>query len=241
MIEFLALASSSAGCSYRVGCGRHAPLLIDAGLSFGMIQRGLAFEVSSLAGVLISHAHGDHSKAIPALMRHGVDVYASAETWEILKLSGHRAKTIEPRVEFDLGPWRIHPFGAVHDMPGTLGFVIASPEADKLLYLTDSAYSKFKFEGLTHLAIEANFSKELIKSNTLSGAIDPNRFKRTSLNHMSIERLIDMLKANDLSLVEEIYLIHLSDQNSNAEDFRQQVQRATGKPTYICEKLAVSA
>lgn len=44
---------------------------------------------------------------------------------------------------------------------------------------------------------------------------------------------IDELKANDLSKVREIWLLHLSDGNSDAERFKREVMELTGKPVYI--------
>jgi phosphoribosyl 1,2-cyclic phosphodiesterase len=51
--------------------------------------------------------------------------------------------------------------------------------------------------------------------------------------HMSIEQTREMLLSNDLSKVREIWLIHLSDSNSDAEAFRDDIQAATGKPVYV--------
>ena len=214
-------------------------MLVDMGLAFRQIMIGLDFEVSSLAGALLSHAHGDHAKAARDLMSRGIRVYASAPTWEHLKLAHHRAETITALVPFEVGPWRVKPFNAVHDMPGTLGFQIDSPDGDRLLYLTDSGYSPYTFDGLTHIAIEANFSREALMANALDGTIGVHRAARTLSTHMSIERLIEMLKANDLSKVEEIYLLHLSDTNSDENDFRRQVERATGRPTFVASKNAL--
>lgn len=236
MIEFRPLASSSDGCCYRVGSGSSMPLLIDAGLRYQEIQKGLDFKVSSLAGVLISHAHGDHCKAVPELLKAGVDVYASAQTWQAMRIESHRAATIREGEEFSIGPWRVHPFEAVHDMDGTLGFVVASPCGGRLLYLTDSAYSKFRFDGLTVIAVECNYSRELLRTNTISGKIDLQRGRRTTCTHLSLERLIEMLQANDLSQCKEIHLLHLSDENSSEEEFKLAVQRATGVPTYVAAK-----
>lgn len=243
-LDFRPLASSSAGCAYHLsGGGASRPLLIDCGLRFVEIRRALSYQTALLEGCLISHAHGDHIKAAPDLMRSGVDCYASAETWRsapFVDPTHHRAKVCRGREQFELGEWRVMPFEAVHDMPGTLGFLVGSPDGSRLLYLTDSAYSPFKFDGLTHIAIEANFSTEMMKQNTREGEIHADRFKRTMKTHMSIERLIDMLRANDLSKVEEIHLLHLSSQNSDAEEFKRLVQRATGKPVYVAAERSLN-
>lgn len=50
---------------------------------------------------------------------------------------------------------------------------------------------------------------------------------------MSLETCIELLKANDLSKVKEIHLIHLSDSNSDAEEFRRTIEDMTKIPVYI--------
>ena len=61
MISFDSLASSSAGCAYRLSADGMAPLLIECGLPFPQLQKALDFKVSELAGCLVSHWHADHA------------------------------------------------------------------------------------------------------------------------------------------------------------------------------------
>ncbi len=243
-LTFLSLASSSAGCAYHLsGGGSARPLLLDCGLRFAEIQKAIKFKISELAGCVVTHSHGDHIRAAPNLMSLGIDCYASAETWrQAPKVvpGHHRAKVVTARVPFSVADWTILPFEAIHDVPGSLGFQIDAPSGERLLYLTDSAYTPFKFEGLTHICIEANFSTELIRDNATVGSIHRDRMRRTYKTHMSIERLIEMLKANDLSKVVEIHLLHLSAQNSDAEGFKSLVQRATGKPVYVAAERSLT-
>lgn len=249
MIDFIPLASSSAGCAYLLKSEGHQPILLDAGLSFTDLQKMLWSEdvnVSDLAGVLISHGHGDHAKAVPKLMAAGVDCYGSGPAWlhmlrPYIASEGrrpHRAVDLDIEAPTLVGPWVVIPFDAVHDGDGTVGFLIDEPDCEegRLLYLTDSAYCPYRFEGLTHVCVEANFSEDILKENAMAGRVNMDVAKRTLQTHASIERVIEMLKANDLSKVEDIWLLHLSDSNSNAEDFRVQVQKATGCCTYVAPR-----
>lgn len=247
-MEFKPIASSSEGCAYLLNSNGLAPLLIDCGARFGSIQRATGFGLGSLAGCLISHSHADHIKAAGKLLVAGVNCYASRETWEAYASNAqhrphhhHRQKAIDTEHDTIIGAWSVRAFECVHDTPGTLGFVIADGWGNKLLYLTDSAYSKYRFPGLTHIAIECNWSEDLMRKNAVDGAIDASRANRTIRNHMSLERLIDMLKANDLSKVQEIHLLHLSDANSDEVEFKETVQRATGKPVYVAAKRGAFA
>ena len=243
MLNFRSLASSSQGCCYHLsGGGAIAPLLIEAGIRFELIRKGVGFQVSALAGCLVTHAHGDHASATVDVMAAGVDVYASKETHAHVRnaqalrnrpYAEHRAHVVAAEEEFVVGDWIVMPFATVHDVPGALGFLVGSPDGSRLLFLTDTAYSPKRFEGLTHVAAEANWDEESIRANHASGRIDPSRAIRTIRTHMSLERLIDMLRENDLSRVKEIHLLHLSSENSDEARFKRRVEEAVGMSTFV--------
>ena len=162
-------------------------------------------------------------------MEAGIDCYMSRGTAEALKLSGHRLHIIKALTQFTIGTWDIKPFSARHDAAEPLCFLMADQSHGKLLFATDTAYIAYRFEGLTHLMIEANYSTPLLKDNTPSSEL-----RRSILqDHMSLETLIRMLRANDLTKVEEIHLLHLSNNNSDADMFKRRIQEITGKPVYV--------
>lgn len=232
MIQFRPLASSSAGNCYHVTDGR-TELLIEAGIRFTDIRKALDFRVTRLAGVLISHEHMDHSRAAADLAKAGVDVYASAGTIAARGLTGHRIKVVEPKRQFDIGTWTIMPFDVEHDAEQPLGFLLANRDGEKLVFITDSYYCRYTFSGLTHIAIEANYSLRILDENIAAGRVHPAMRPRLLRSHFSLENVLDFLRANDLSIVQEVHLLHLSDNNSDEELFRRRVQEATGKPVYI--------
>jgi phosphoribosyl 1,2-cyclic phosphodiesterase len=109
MIEITTLASSSKGNCYRVTDGS-TPLLLECGINYRDIQKGLNFQMSSIAGCLVTHEHNDHVKAIKDVMKAGIDVYASKGTFETLNITGHRMKQIRAKEQFQLGTWTILTF-----------------------------------------------------------------------------------------------------------------------------------
>lgn len=240
-MKFLPLASSSAGNAYvAIGEGL-APLLLDCGLRFAVLRQALwdlDLSVSDIGACLLTHNHGDHmvTRTVEELLRRGVRVAASKETLGDYFGSDPLSLHVRPQEAFTLCGYRVMPFSTVHDAPGALGFTIADQADGKLLFLTDTAYSPFTFEGLTHVAVECNFSKEIIRERTASGEIGMDRYARTVKSHMSLETLVDMLKANDLSRVQEIWLLHLSDMNSDEKAFGDAVRKATGRPVYVASK-----
>jgi phosphoribosyl 1,2-cyclic phosphodiesterase len=231
-MEFLAYASSSAGNLYSARAGDSA-LLLDCGIRMAEIRRALGFRVSGLAGCLLSHHHGDHSRAAADLMRAGVNVYASAGTWAGLGLHGHRALVVAPGKHFRVRGYLVTPFDLRHDAEGTLGFVVQAPDGDRLLFICDTSHVVYTFgAGLTHIAIEANYSERLLRHSDSP----PEHRARVLRNHMSLERALGVLAANDLSRLREVHLLHLSDRHADAAEFKAAVQRATGKPAYVAPR-----
>ncbi len=232
MIEIYPLASGSTGNCYRVTDGSN-PLLLECGIRFREIQRGIGYRVSDIAGCFVSHSHGDHSKAAADMMKAGVDVYMSQGTADALGLTGHRLKIVRALEQFKIGAWTVLPFDTVHDAQNPLGFLLVHKAGARVLFLTDTAYCKYRFNKLTHILIEANYSLDILNANVAAGAVPVAHKVRVMRSHMSLETAKEFLAANDLSRVQEIWLLHLSDQNSDAERFKREVQELTGKPVFV--------
>jgi len=211
--------------------------MIEAGLTFPAIRKGTREAtgglITDIDGCLISHDHGDHAKSAARIMKAGINCYMTAPTAAALNLSGHRLKIIEPMKQFDLAGWRVLPFDTIHDADGSVGFLIQSPGGDKILFATDTAYIKNRFNGLTHIMIEANYDPKILEENIKAAEYPRAIRNRVVKNHMSIQTTLETLRANDLSAVKEIHLIHLSRDNADPELFKRMAQEATGKPVYI--------
>ncbi|WP_026701482.1 MBL fold metallo-hydrolase [Salibacterium aidingense] len=232
MIQITALASSSRGNCYRVTDGR-TPILLECGISYKEIQLGLDFQVSENEGCLITHEHQDHCKAIKDVTRAGIDCYMSVGTAEAIGHSNHRIKTVQAKKAFNLGTWTILPFDVQHDVSEPYGFLLANQSGDKLLFATDTFYIKYRFNGLTHLLLECNYSLDILDENILNGYVPQVMRKRLMRSHMSLENFKEFLRANDLSKLEEIWMLHLSDSNSDEERFKREIMELTGSPVYI--------
>ncbi|WP_078379130.1 MBL fold metallo-hydrolase [Sutcliffiella halmapala] len=232
MIEFKTHASSSKGNLYTVTDGK-TKLMIECGLSYKEIQRALNFKISEIEGCLLSHNHGDHARGVKDIMKAGIDVYTSLGTMNALKVASHRFKEIKALEQFRIGTWTILPFDIQHDTEDPLGFLLANEDDEKLLFVTDTYYVKYKFEGVNILAVECNYSMEILNQNILEGFVPAVMKKRLIRSHFSLENVKEFLKANDLSKVQEIWLLHLSDSNSNAELFKEEIMALTGRRVYV--------
>ena len=231
MIDIRVLASGSTGNCYLLDDGE-SPLLIEAGIPIAKIREGTGFRIGRLAGCITSHLHADHCKAVRNLMALGVDCFMSQPTADALKLSGHRLHVVKHDQLFNVGPWAVKAFEVEHDCAGALGFLIVR-NGETTLFLTDTAYSKYRFHGVNRLMIECNFDEDIIRENVASGEVDRIVKRRTYASHMSINRVLDFIKANDLSQLREVVLIHLSDSNSDAEEFKHRVAEVVGVPVFV--------
>jgi len=238
------LASGSTGNCYRISDHRTS-VLLDAGIQFRGIQEGCGFNVTGLAGCLITHDHNDHARSAAELMKRSVDVYTSygtAESREWLGKEGrtqgipaHRLHIVHDMESFRIGSFVVTAFGVEHDSPESLGFAIYSKETDdKLMYFTDTYYIKYRFNGLTHILCECNYDREILYDNIKTGKVEPFVARRLMKTHMSIDTLLDTLRLTDLSRVRQIYLLHISGSNGNVSEFKRRVQALTGAEVYAC-------
>ena len=227
------MASSSRGNCYLISDGS-TPLLLECGLRVSEIRQGLGFGLTDVSACLLSHEHQDHSKAITDVLRAGIDIYTSPGTIEALGLENHRLRPVRDKQLFEVGTWVVRAFETQHDAKEPLGFLLHSRATGKrLVFATDTYYVKYRFPGLTHIMVECNYATDILQANVDSGVIHPGMRHRIIRSHFSLDNVKEFLKANDLSGVKEIWLLHLSDGNSDAERFKREVMELTGKPTFI--------
>lgn len=232
-MDIKVLGSGSSGNCYRVSDGKTS-LLLDAGLPIKRIKQGLDFLLHDIDGVLITHEHLDHAKAVKDLVKCGIDVYMSAGTKSALKIEHHRAKAIKSMEVFNVGSFRIIAFDLVHDAKEPVGFLIYSVATkESLLYITDTMYCKYRFKNLTYILIEMNFDYDIAHENVINRELNDGLAHRIYKNHMSKDAALEFIKINKSVFLKEIYLLHLSDGNSDAQAFKKAVQALTGIRVYV--------
>lgn len=218
-MKFEALASSSAGNAYIVS-DRDTRILLECGIPHKKLQKLSGFSLSEFKACLVTHEHKDHAKSVQELINRGMDVYMSYGTAQALETD--LAKLIEDMEQFNIGSLDIVPFTTFHDAKEPLGFLIKSRvDGDVLAFATDTVNLRYQFPGLNILAIEANFSPEILAKNEKMPEKVKHRIENT---HMNIDFLCDYLKSMDLSQCREIYLLHLSDSSSHEKKFISKVK-----------------
>ena len=120
---FTALASSSAGNAYIVS-DKETRILLECGISHKKLKQLSGFALSQFAGVLVSHEHKDHAKAVPELVKDGMRMYMSEGTADALETGG--VEVVSSMEQFNIGSLDILPFATFHDAAEPLGFLLKS-------------------------------------------------------------------------------------------------------------------
>jgi phosphoribosyl 1,2-cyclic phosphodiesterase len=229
--------SNSAGNSYILESESGEALLIECGLRFEKIKQALNYRIDRVAGCLVTHSHGDHSKAVKDVLKAGINVWATAGEHDAMGTAmHHNSRLVTPlHKPVPVGSFDVMAFKVIHDTPAPVGYMIKHEECGTVLFLTDTVYSPFRFAGLSNVIVEANYCQTILDRRLEAGENPKFLHDRVIQSHMSIAHCKDLLKANDLSQVNNIVLIHLSDGNSDAKRFKREVQELTGKTVHIAE------
>lgn len=239
-MEIEVLGTGSSGNCYKVKIGK-ATLLLECGLPYKVIQKKLNFKISEIDACLVTHEHMDHAKAIKDLMKAGVDCYMTKGTAEALKVKGHRLNTFRKDDKGQGYCWKffsdiqILPFEAVHDVAEPVSYFIKTKNNDEtLVFVTDTAYLKYKIPECDVLMIECNYVKAKLDENVRLGIINTSLRNRIVKNHLSLESLVEALRAASLDRCRKIYLLHLSDGNSDEKLIKRTIQETTGIEVVVC-------
>lgn len=230
-MDIKVLGSGSSGNCYRLDDGE-TQILLDAGLPIKEIRKRLNFKLSEISAVFITHEHGDHAKAAKELSRIGIPVHGSQGTMEAIGLQKGAVKQLKT---MKIGTFAIMPFDLVHDAAEPTGFLITSSKTkEKLVYITDTQNCPYDFKNLTHIMVEINYCDDLMAENVEDGITPKVLAKRTARNHMGLKEGIAFLKRNAGPELCGVWILHLSNANSDEEVIKNTAQRAIGVPIIIC-------
>lgn len=236
-MKLIIINSNSQGNAYVLEADNGEMLLIECGVRFDHIKQSVGFRLNKVAGALCSHEHGDHSKSINEVLSAGINVWASMGTHQACGTDKHhRARKTANGHKFEVGAFKVLSFNIQHDCAEPLGFLINHPECGNVLFLTDSYYCEYTFRGLNNVIIEANYCQTILDDRLARGTNPKFLRDRVLQSHMSLATCKKTLQANDISQVNNIVLIHLSDGNSDAKRFQREVQEATGKVVHVAHK-----
>jgi len=232
-MKLTVVGTGSKGNAYVIQNDGEA-LLLECGVRFSDIKKALGFNLAKVSGMLVSHSHLDHCKSVKDVVSAGINVYAHPETIRSFGFESHRLNGLAPDKPCQIGNFIVMGFELKHDVP-CLGFLISHPQTGKFCFITDTYYCEYRFKGLSNIIVEANYCESILQGRLDNGEEPGFLRDRVLQSHMSLQTCKDFLKANDLSQVMNIVLIHLSDRNSNAVRFKNEIRELTAKKVTVAE------
>ncbi|MDR2657550.1 MAG: hypothetical protein LBB86_06965 [Oscillospiraceae bacterium] len=228
-------ASSSKGNFYEVWDG-YSRILLECGVPPKRMRVLCGRQLSDYGACLITHEHSDHAKAASAaeLGMLGVRLCASAGTFDALNLQfrhGYDCSIARAGELIDIAGYHVMPFPVFHDCAEPLCYGIESRvTGERLFFAVDTSCLLGTGEGFDEIALECNYSEDYLMDSKLDHVV----VERIRRNHMSIERVLEWLKASDLTRTRLIWLLHISANHGDALLFRRMVEGTTG----ICTRIA---
>lgn len=225
---FRCFASGSSGNCYYLGTRRRG-VLIDAGISARQIQkclREMGLDFQNIMGVLVTHDHADHIRAVGTLgERVHLPIYATELIHEGIDHNyGVREKLRTSRRYFEKGePWelfgmQINTFDIEHDSTDCLGYAI-DYQGQRFVMITDCGSVNDEMQAYirtaNHLVIEANHDEHML----LNGPY-PTYLKERILSprgHQSNDVCGQLLVKNWHEGLRNIWLCHLSLENNDPQ------------------------
>lgn len=229
------LGSGSRGNAILVE-GGGTRVLVDAGFSARDLARRLdelAVEPDSLAGIVITHDHSDHTRGMGVFARrHGTPLYLTRGTraaCAALLKGGEVVVEYRAGRAFQVGALSVEPFLTVHDAREPVGIAVLDPESGgRLGVATDLGRPT---AGIRHalarchiLVLEANHDEVLLQAAPYPWSVKA-RIK-SSHGHLSNRAAAQFARELYHPELLAVVLAHLSAESNRPEMARRTVAAA---------------
>ena len=220
------LGSGSAGNATLVRCG-NTRVLVDAGFSARNIAHRLeelGVEPEQLAGIVVTHDHGDHTRGMGVFARrHGTPLYMTERTRDACAklLRGHEeVRTYRAGYPFLIGDARIEPFLTVHDAADPVGVAVVDECTGlRLGVATDlgrpTAQIRHALTGCDLLILEANHDEVLLQTSGYPWSV--KRRIASSHGHLSNQAAAQFVVELLHPRLAGVILAHLSNECNRAD------------------------
>lgn len=235
-MELKVIGSSSNGNCYLLQSRSYGEtLILEAGVKPFEVAKAMNWDTSSIVGCVITHRHKDHAKYVVDNIRSGIYVLGLQDVWDAESVTNRFAKVIESRKTYKFGHFEVLPLPVLHDVP-CVAYLIKHPDMGKLIFITDTMSFNYKLPvDVNHIMIEANYSDKILMENIERGVILPQMRSRLTETHMELETTANVFRRNNLPCLQDVVLVHLSNNNSNAKEFREYIKGVVGAPTFVAE------
>lgn len=213
-MKFKCLGSGSKGNCYVLASNEHS-LMLDCGIPWKAILKGIDYDVMSIDGCVISHEHSDHALSRKDVLKNGISVCAP-----YINRGQKKVYNFYDR-------WKVHPFEVPHDGTPCFGFLIEADE--KVLYLTDFEYCKYTFkkQEIKTIIIECNHMDETEPNE------EADNFSHVVFGHSSLSTVCNFLKENQTPVLRNVILVHLSATNADKKKMIEAVKEIVGEEVNV--------
>lgn len=233
-MRLITVGSGSDGNAYALDSGSEI-LLLEAGCKLSDVKKSIGYRLNDVVGVCISHIHGDHSKYAEEYAKNGIIVYCNSDVADNKTFPFGSCKVLDAGKTVNVGRFKVMPFECYHDVPN-YGYLIKHEDMGMLLFASDTYKMQLVVRGVDHFLIEANYDDRILKANIEDGRIDRTQAQRLMLSHMSVDNTIHYLKECEACKSRTIILCHLSERNSNRDDFEKRIAGEFGCASYTARK-----
>lgn len=220
--RFALLGSGSRGNATVIEAGA-TRVLVDCGFPVRELQaraQQIALDPASLAGILVTHEHGDHIGGVARLARaYDVPVYLTRGTASARSdWAGCTLHYLSPHEAFALGELDVQPFPVPHDAREPCQFTVAHG-GRKLGIVSDlgraTTHVARSLDACDALLLECNHDRDMLARGPY-----PESLKRRvggDWGHLSNAQAAGLLRELDRSRLRRLVLTHLSEQNNTPE------------------------
>ncbi len=227
MVKVCPLFSGSSGNSTYIE-HKNRGLLVDAGKNCKTILSSLQkidIDPKKIEGILITHDHSDHIKALPVLTKKvNVPIFASAETIDYIRenLGELSAPMYEINSKIEIAGMTVSPFDTPHDAKHSIGFRINAGER-AIGYATDlgevTGMVKKGIEGCDLVVLESNYEEKLLSISSYPYILKQRI--RSNKGHLSNTQCAQMAVELAKTGTTRFILSHLSSESNTPDIARQ--------------------
>ncbi len=221
-MRFASLGSGSKGNATLIESNQ-TRLLLDCGFSVAELERRLArlgLEGGTLSAVVVTHEHADHIGGVARLSRkHALPVWLTAGTLAAAADTDfHCVEIFHAHECFSIGDVVLEPFPVPHDAREPCQFVFSDGQW-RLGVLTDTGtitpHIERSLDACDALLLECNYDPEMLAGGPYPQGLKDRVAGR--YGHLANEQANGLLRALDLTRLQHLIAMHVSENNNTPE------------------------
>lgn len=195
-------------------------ILIDVGVKYSEVLKGVNYDLSNCVAVLCDHRHADHAKNLDHFIHNGIPCYSNKDVCDLYVGCQQIGKCLK------IDGFKIQTFDLVHNVPN-LAFVVDTIDGIRILYCTDTKYVPKVVKGVHYAIIECNHDID----EMIDHQVDENFVSQSQHdNHQDIDTCIEYLKRIYNGNMQKVVLWHMSSTNIDPIKAQKKVKEEMSFP-----------